>query len=165
MDFARLSSNLIDIINQILSNQNLVNYIGYNSNNPSLLTGTQKVNPATIAPNAQGQRLFAYPFDKEYKADVRTEVHIYYPNIDIVNNGQVSQTIVNFDIVVHKSIWMLLDDGKKIIRPYQIAKFIYDSFHDKKVGKLGNIHFINASHTIINSEYEGLRLTATFTEF
>lgn len=161
VDFERMSSNIIDIIDEILNNKKLVNYIGYNADNPSL----QNVQPKTIAPSGVNEKIFPYPFDDTFTGDVRTQIHIYYPNIDILNNGNVAKTALNFDIVVNKKIWLLKDNGKKIIRPYQIAKYLYESFHGKKVGGLGTIHFLNGSHTMINSEFEGLRLIATFTEF
>lgn len=161
MDFERLSSNIVVAIDQVLKNQNLVNYIGWNGNDPSL----QSVVPSSIAPKATNERIFPYPFDTSYKEDVRTQLHIYYPSLVFQNNGKASQVVMLFDIVVHKSIWLLTDNGKKVIRPYQIAKYIVDTFKDKRIDGLGEIHFLQGSHTVINEQFEGFRLVARFTEF
>jgi hypothetical protein len=161
MNFERLSSNIIVVINEILKNQNLVNYIGWTSDNPS----SQSIVPSSIAPKAPNERIFPYPFDTNYKGDVRTQLHIYYPSFTFENNGKASQVVMLFDIVVHKSIWLVTDNGKKLIRPYQIAKLLVDTFKDKHIDGLGEIHFIQGSHTIINDQFEGFRLVARFTEF
>lgn len=161
MDFKRLSSNIIDIIDGALSNQQLVNYIGHNGNDPSL----QTINPSLIAPKGSEERIFPYPFDTSYEGEVKSQLHIYYPQFKLKNNGNANQVALIFDIVVHKSLWLVTDNGEKLIRPYQIAKCIVDSFADKRIGKLGKIHFVDGSHTIINSDFEGLRLIAQFTEF
>lgn len=161
MDFERMSSNIIDIIGELSKNRKLVNYIAHNGDNPS----TQNISFKEIAPSSKGEKVFAYPFDIDFTSDVRTELHIYYPNFEMDNNGHSSKIIINFDIVVHKSIWLVNDGGKKIIRPYQIAKYIIDSLKGKKIGGLGDIHFIGGAHTIANSKFEGLRLSASFTEF
>lgn len=164
MDLTRMSSNLIDIIEEVLKNQELVNLIGYNGNFP-ILPPNVPVVPKDIAPKGSKERIFPYPFNVDYKADVRTQLHIYYPSFRFKNNGHANEIILIFDVVVHKSIWLMQDNNKKVIRPYQICKQIVDTFKDKKVGQLGEIHFVDGSHTLINSDFEGVRLVAKFTEF
>ncbi|WP_090739293.1 hypothetical protein [Paenibacillus sp. Mc5Re-14] len=161
MNFDRLSSNIITIIGEVLKNQSLVNCIGWNGDNPF----TQKINPSEIAPKGKGERVFPYPFDVTFKEDVRTQLHIYYPNLTFENNGHVGRAIIFFDIVVHKDIWLFMDNEKKVIRPYEIAKLILDSFKDKNVEGLGEIHFVSADHTVVNEQFEGFRIAATTTEF
>lgn len=164
MNLERLSSNLIDIIDAVLSNQELVNLIGHNGNFPIKLPD-KPVNAIDIAPNGKNERVFAYPFDTSYKEDIRTQLHIYYPNFVFKNNNNVSQVIVIFDIVVHKKIWLMMDNKKKVIRPYQIVNQLFKTFNKKRIGQLGELHFVEGSHLIVNSEFEGIRLVAQFTEF
>jgi hypothetical protein len=161
MDFERLSSNLVAIIDEILKNQKLVNYIGYDGNDPESKT----ISPQSIAPKGINERIFPYPFDVNFRDSVRTQLHIYYPHFTFENNSNASRVAIVFDIVVNKSIWLVSDGGRKLIRPYQIAKYIIDTFRDKHIDKVGKIHFIEGSHTIINDEFDGLRLVAQFTEF
>lgn len=161
MDFRRLSVNLIAIIEETLKNQELVNLIGFDGNNPS----NNNVNPKEIAPKAKNERILPYPFDVDYKEDVRTQLHIYYPRISFESNGNASKVVVLFDIVVHKDIWLLMDNGEKVIRPYQISKALIDTFNKKRVKGVGELHFLDANHTPINEEFEGFRLVAQFTEF
>lgn len=167
MNLERLSSNLIDIINEISKNQELVNLIGHNGNFP-ITSPFTPVKFADIAPYGKNQKIFPYPFNTKIKEDevsVKTQLHIYYPNFTFENNNNVTQVIVIFDIVVHKNIWLMLDNGKKVVRPYQIVNQLYKTFNKKTIGGLGKIHFIDGSHVIINNEFEGIRLVASFTEF
>jgi hypothetical protein len=161
MDLTRMSSNLIDIIDEVLKNQELVNLIGSNGNLPV----STPVDPKSIAPKGVNERILPYPFDIEYEDDVRTQLHIYYPSFKFTSNGHANEIILIFDIVVHKDIWLMMDNSKKVIRPYQIANQIVTSMKDKRIGHLGKIHFIDGSHTLINKEFEGVRLVAKFTEF
>lgn len=161
MNFERLSSNIITIIGEVLRNQALCNYIGWNGDNPS----DQNIAPSTIAPRGSSERLFPYPFDVTFKEDVRTQLHIYYPNLTFENNGHAGRAVILFDIVVHKDIWLVMDKDKKIIRPYEIAKLILDTFKDKNIEGLGELHFVSADHTVVNESFEGFRIVATTTEF
>lgn len=161
MNFNRLSSNIITIIGEVLKNQELVNCIGWNSDEPS----KQQINPSEIAPRGKSERIFPYPFDVSFKDDIRTQLHIYYPNLTFESNGHAGRAVILFDIVVHKSIWLMTDDQKKVIRPYEIARLILDTFKDKNVEGLGEIHFVSADHTVINEQFEGFRIIATTTEF
>lgn len=161
MNFGRLSSNIIAVIDEVLRNQTLVNYLGWNGDNPS----AQTISPVSIAPRGVSERIFPYPFDTTFKDDVRTQLHIYYPNLAFENNGHAGVALILFDIVVHKDIWLLIDEGKKVIRPYEIARLILDAFKDKNVEGLGELHFVKADHTVVNEQFEGFRLVATTTEF
>lgn len=161
MNLERLSSNVIYAIDEILKNQTLVNYIGFTGDNPS----NEKVDPSTIAPRGKNERIFPLPFDTTFKTDVRTQLHIYYPNITFENNGNVGKTIILFDIVVHKDIWLLMDKGEKLIRPYKIANLILETFKGEIIQGLGEIHFLEGDHVVVNEKFEGFRLVATTTEF
>jgi hypothetical protein len=164
MDLTRLSSNLINIIDEVLKNRELVNLIGYNGNFPILPPNTP-IDPKDIAPKGINEKIFPYPFDIAYEGDVSTQLHIYYPNFQFKNNGYANEIILIFDVVVHKSIWLMMDNSKKVIRPYQIVNQLVNTFKGKRIGQLGEIHFIDGSHTLINSQFEGIRLVAKFTEF
>lgn len=161
MNFEKLSENIITIIGEVLKDKKLINYIGWNGDNPS----QQSIDPLAIAPKGASERIFPYPFDVNFKEDIRTELHIYYPNLKFESNGHAGRTVVLFDIVVHKSVWLLTDNGKKIIRPYEIANLILNIFKDKNIKNLGKLHFVEADHTVVNEEFEGFRLIATATEF
>lgn len=161
-NFDRLSKNIITIIDEILKNQRLVNYLAIDGDNPST---SSPVPPKTIAPKGASERIFPHPFDITFKDGVRSQLHIYYPEVDFENNGHAGVILILFDIVVHKDIWLLMDKGEKVIRPYQIGSLILESFKDKNIHGLGEIHFVKAKHAVVNEQFEGFRLIASMTEF
>jgi hypothetical protein len=161
MDFVRLSNNIITIINEMLKNQILVNYIGHDGDNPE----SQNIQPKSIAPKGSNERILPYPFDTNFKGTVRSQVHIYYPNLSFENNGYANKTVVFFDVMVHKNIWLVTDNNRKLIRPYQIVGHIIETFKDKHINNLGKLHFLEGNHVVANEEFEGFRLIASITDF
>jgi hypothetical protein len=161
MDLSRMSESIVVMIDEILKNQKIVNLVGSSKSLPL----TEDVPPASIAPMSKNQRITAYPFDIDYLGDVRTELRIYYPEFRFLNNNHVNETIVIVDIIVHKDIWLMSNDGKKVIRPYVIADEIFKHFKHRNVQRLGKLHFIDGAHVMINSEFEAVRLTAKLTDF
>lgn len=157
----RFSSNIINIIDSLLKNQEICNLVGQNGNIPV----EKPVLPQDIAPYGKNERIYPYPFDIDYTDDVRSQIHVYYPSFSFENNGHATEIIVIFDVVVHKKIWLMTDNKKKVIRAYEIIKNIVSSMNDKKIDGIGKIHFVEGSHTIINSEFEGVRLVAKLVEF
>lgn len=155
------SSHIIDLIDEILKNQELCNLIGQNGNLPVKVP----VDPKSISPMGEKERIYAYPFDIDFTDDVRSQLHIYYPSFSFENNANVADISVVFDIVVHKKIWLMMDNKRKVIRAYEIARNIVGSMANKRIGSIGKIHFSEGMHTIINSEFEGVRLVARITDF
>lgn len=160
MSINRLSVILVETIGQLLSNQNIVNYVGHDSNNPE----NANIIPSTIAPKGVDERILPYPFDITYSGDARSQVHVYFPQFDYVNNGHATKVTMYIDIVVNKDIWLVQQGTEKIIRPYKIADLIEDHFKDK-ITNVGKMHFIAGDHLTINPKYDCIRLTINLTEF
>ena len=157
----KFSSNIINIIEKLLDNQEICNLVGQNGNIPV----KNPVLSKDIAPSGIKERIYPYPFDIDFTDDVRSQIHVYYPSFSFENNGHATEIIVIFDIVVHKKIWLMTDNKKKVIRAYEIVRNIVSSMNGKNIDGIGKIHFIEGSHTIINSEFEGVRLVAKLVEF
>lgn len=164
-----MSEKLIIIIDELLSNQNIVNLVGSNSNFPV----NKNVDPKTIAPMAKGQRINVTPFDDDYTDDVRTEIRVYYPEFTFKNNNYVNDSVLIIDIIVHKSIWLMEVNGKKVVRPFHIASEIFDHFRvaerekfkSENMKKLGKIQFTDGRYTLVNKEFDSLRLFARLVDF
>lgn len=151
------SRNLVLLIDECLKNQNLSKLIVYNDNNP---LNKPQVDISTIAPHGSNERYFAYPFDINFKDEKRTQIHIYYPNIKFKNNQNVADNNIYFDIVVHKKIWLYAQSNEKLVRPYQIASLIMDTF-DKSTDTLGVVNFHHVAHVVVNEEFDAIRLVAS----
>lgn len=157
----KFSSNIINIIDEILKNQEICNLVGQDGNIPVATPVLAK----DIAPKGVKERIFAYPFDTNFTEDTRSQLHIYYPSFSFENNGHATEIVIIFDVVVHKNIWLMTDNKKKVIRAYEIVRNIVSSMNGKNIDGVGKIHFVEGAHTIVNSEFEGVRLVAKLTEF
>lgn len=149
MKLENMSYNLVNVIDKVLRNIKLAKYL-YNNTNDPLLT---MVNPTDIAPFGSKERILPYPFDTEFKGEQRSQLHVYFPELEFKNNEHVEDTIIWFDIVVHKKLWLFMENGKKLIRPYEIAKEIVNELE-------GTCDFIGGSHLTVNEEFDSFRLEA-----
>jgi hypothetical protein len=151
MNFLTLSNDLIGLIGKMLNNQELGKLLYYTQSNP---LNQPNLNLVDLAPFGNSERILPHPFDVDYTADVRSQLHIYFPNCVFTNNQIVEDTMTFFDIVVHKSIWTIRDlQNKKKIRPYEIARLI--------IHELSNIcQFEEMTHIAVNDEFQCIRLQA-----
>lgn len=163
--FELLSPNLVTIIDECLQNEELVRLLFFNEHNPYTLPFPNGFQPSVIAPYESHEKIFPYPFNVKYRADQRSQLHIYYPTLHLINNSNVEQTIVWFDIVVHKKLWLFKQDQNKLVRPYEIASKIASHFSDRSIDTVGRLDFLAMAHVTINEEFDGLRLEAKMTTF
>lgn len=148
MKLDELSSDLVKLIEQCLESQTLAKLLYYAVPNPyqqpTLVT-------RELAPYGSKERILPYPFDVNYKADQRSQLHMYFPSVAFKNNMVVEDTLVWIDIVVHKKLWLISNNGKKLIRPYVIAQEVVNALIDP-------CFFFELNHLSVNEEYDCLRI-------
>jgi hypothetical protein len=128
----------------------------------------QKVPANVIAPLGVKERILPYPFDVKFKDEERSQLHIYYPDLQFVNNSNVEEVIVWFDIVAHKRLWLFSQNNKKLVRPYEIASQIprlFDGTIPNTKSTVGNLHFKAMGHVAVNEQFDGVRLEAKMVNF
>lgn len=165
MKLELLSTNLVKIIDKCVNSQPLGQLLLYNGSNP---LSQLPVSPSDIAPYGKDERVIPYPFDIKYKADERSQLHIYYPEVAFKNNSNVEQTMVWFDVIVHKRQWLYMQDGEKKVRPYDIATQIiklFDGTIPDKGSTVGQLNFLAMSHVAVNDEFDGVRIEARMTTY
>ena len=151
MKLQSLSKDLIGLIGNLLDNQRLAKMLFYTDAKP---ISQPSINPVILAPFSKSERILPYPFDIEFTEEIRSQLHIYFPRLEFINNEIVENILVYFDIVVHKSIWTILsENNEKIIRPYEIAKEVIYELKDI-------CSFNEMSHLAVNEEFQALRIEA-----
>lgn len=153
-----LSPNLVLLLDQIIQNNNLVKYLYYNVENP--LAQPNLADNSVILFN----KLWPQPFDEQIATEDFSNLRVYFANIKFENNAIVSDSIVTFDIIVAKSLW-LINTGTPVIRPYEIAKEVVATFRNNSVGTVGRLMFLNFQHMGVNQKFDAIRLTAKMTTF
>jgi hypothetical protein len=160
-----LSPNLVKIIDNCLRSEDLGKLLLYSTQDP---LSNPPVDPSIIAPFGEYERILPYPFDVNYKDEERSQLHIYYPSMEFVNNENVEETHVFFDIVVHKRLWLYMQDGEKLVRPYDIASQVvslFDGTIPTNLDTVGKLNFLGMRHVVVNEEFDALRLQALMTTF
>lgn len=151
MKLLTLSDDLVNLMGGLLDNQALGKLLYYTVSNP---LNQANINLTDLAPFGKYERILPHPFDIDYTEDVRSQLHIYFPRLEFVNNQIVENSLIFFDIVVHKSLWTIRDEAnKKKIRPYEIAKHL---IHELK----GYCDFTEMSHLSVNEQFQCLRVEA-----
>lgn len=156
MKLQTLSDDLVSMMGGLLDNQDLGKMLYYSVSNP---LNQANINLIDLAPFGKYERILPHPFDIEYNADIRSQLHIYYPRLAFVNNEIVENALVFFDIVVHKSLWTIRDvENKKKIRPIEIARLV--------INELKHVcEFIEMTHLDVNTDYQCIRLEAEITRW
>lgn len=160
-----LSNNLVQIIERCANSEELAKLLYYNDSvNP---LSKDIVQADTIAPLGKKERILPYPFDVKFKSEQRSQLHIYYPELNFVGDN-IEEVFVWFDIVVHKRLWLYSQDNKKLVRPYQLASQIarlFDGAIPNTKSTVGKLHFKALGHVAVNEEFDGIRLEALMTNF
>lgn len=165
MKLELLSTNLVKIIEGCVRNDSVAKLLYYNINDP---LSQPSINPSTIAPFGASERVIPYPFDINYKEEQRSQLHIYYPDLQFVNGANVEEVVVFFDIVVHRKLWLFTQNGQKLIRPYEIASNIASQFDGSLPNTkttIGKLDFLGMNHMPVNEEFDCIRIQATMTTF
>lgn len=161
-----LSPNLVQIIEKCANNPILGKLLLHNDNiNP---LSKSEVYPSDIAPFGKSERILPYPFDITFKDEERTQLHIYYPEMAFVASGNIEKATVWFDIVVHNRLWLYSQNGKKLVRPYDIASQItkiFDGTIPDTKSTVGKLDFSVMAHVPVNEEFNAIRLQALMTTF
>lgn len=163
MKLEYLSSNLINILLEILQHQDICKYIHYNQSNP--LQQSDLSLPAVFLlknDDETKKRVFPYPFNPSITIEDQTQLRIYYPSLEFKNGQVVEDGMVLFDIICSKNLW-LIDGG--LIRPYEIMKLIVNNFHDKSIDTVGKLQFKRFNHIFVNDKFDCLRLTGQIVTF
>ena len=163
--FELLSPNLVKIIEGLVRNEELGQLLFYNTDNP---LSQPPVNPSRIAPFGDNEKVAPFPFNTKFTGEQISQIHVYYPDVTLKNNEHVEESIVWFDIVVHKKLWLYTQDNNKLVRPYEIASRI-DSQFDGTISNtkttVGELNFMNVGHVVVNDEFNALRLQAKMTTY
>lgn len=161
MNLSTISSDLVGLLGKLLRDDELIYLVGNDIARP--FEGAKK-SVGELAPLGTDQRFYPYPFNVEYKEGMRSQIHVYFPSMVFVNNDVVEDSVVWFDVVVHKELWLIekrLADGTiaKLVRPYEIVQNIAEII--KRVERDTRdlkIDLISFDHLGVNANYQAIRL-------
>lgn len=147
----KFSSNVIQILREVLKNQNICKYLYYSVSNP--LSQSNIVDTKSLMFN----NLFPYPFNPNINDKDITQLHVYYGKGNFEPHAILADTKLLMDIIIPSTLY-LVNDGGETVRPYAIMSLLTDFFADRVIGSMGYIFFESFVHLNINEKYDCVRL-------
>lgn len=162
MRLESLSNNIVKIMQELSKNQALARLLMYNDINP-FSTSLPDVD-GTLLTNPKNPlcRIFPYPFDPEATIEDGSFIRVYYPNGQFNENEVISETQINIDIIVAKSLWLINDGQRPLIRPYEIMSRVTDMIGKRSAGATIQLQFTGWNHLAVNTKFDAIRLYSDY---
>lgn len=159
----RLSKALTSImLKTIDGNVELAKYLVNNTSKP--LSGSSEIDNHFKFESLIMNKVKPYPFDDSSTTKEGSELRIFIHSGKMNTDGVVRDSLVIFDIIVAKSLWLVSDNGPEL-RPYNVMDCITEQLEDVSIPGVGKLDFVEYAHLMINEKFSGIRLFAEMTEF
>ena len=152
-----MSKNIINIIQQLAKNDGLVRLLVNNNSEP--LSKVVSVNLKDLLnPKSRNSKILPLPFDIEATVEEGTFIRAYYNDGSLNENETISESQIHIDIICAKSLWLINDGEKSLIRPYEIMSRVMDSLGRRSTNNTIKLDFKDYQHLYINSKFDAIRL-------
>ena len=152
-----MSNNIIDIMLALARNEGLLRLIVNNDDEP-MKTPVELTTKQLINPKDYHAKILPLPFDVDATEDEGTFLRVYYNDGELNENEVISESQIHIDIICAKSLWLINDGNKSLIRPYEIMGRVMDMLGRRSVNPTIKLHFNSYQHLYINSKYDAIRL-------
>ncbi len=142
-----------NIGNELVTNQNLLKLINYNTSDALSLSDLTIADIKNITgkgtdPTSQ-QKIYKYPFTNKVLDVAKSELRYFIPSVR-PENIHLSELYINFQIVVHNSI-IELDDNK--LRYWCIVEELLKSLNRFDCGGIGLLYLKSSISIVSWSDY------------
>lgn len=152
-----LSSNIVDIIEELAKNQRLKKLLNYNDKTP--------ISNETVTSNLLLDKIFPYPFDINHKDSQLSNLMVYFDEVAL-DGKAVEKMALYIDVIVHKELYLINDEnGKPILRPYEIVREVVDTLEDRTIKTVGTINVVDVAHQTVNDQFEAHQILAEVTAY
>jgi len=171
MKMESMSKNVVDIMFQLTKNNGLIELLTNNDGSlPLLRDGTalsvkiesSDIRNKLITPNASESKIFPYPFDSEATDTDGSFIRVYYNDGEFNDNEVIAESQLHIDIIVAKSLWLINDGERSMIRPYEIMGRVMDMVGKRSLNSTIKLKFEGYQHLYINSKFDSIRLYANY---
>lgn len=115
-----------------------------------------------LKPDSSHTKIFPFPFNPEATVEEGSFIRAYYNDGEFNDNEVIAESQINIDIIVAKSLWLINDGTRSMIRPYEIAGRVIDMVGRRSVGNTVKLNFQGYQHLYINSKFDAFRLYANY---
>lgn len=150
-----MSKSIVDIMTQLSKNKGLIQLLYNNSDNPfTKIVDTDR----KLIGVSDDTKISPLPFNPEAQQDDASFLRIYY-NIGEFDSAEVVMSgEIHIDIVVAKSLWLINDGKRSLIRPYEIMGRVFDMVGRRSAQPI--VKFEGFQHLPVNSKFDAIRLYA-----
>lgn len=162
MRLESLSKNIVTIMDELAKNDGLARLLVNNVSNP--FSNSLPVIDLSKLTNQKSDlcRIHPYPFDPDAQVEDNSFIRVYYPNGQFNENEVIAETQVNIDIIVAKSLWLIDDGLKKMIRPYEIMSRVTDMIGRGSLNATIKLKFSGWNHLAVNTKFDAIRLYSEY---
>ncbi len=145
---------LLNILNKLLTNNDICKLLYYNDEDPL-------INP-DLADNEvlMFNKIYPYPFNIDIQENATSFINVFIDNFDMKGNSVYINGDIVFLILCHKSLWKI----KGSLRPSKIKNEIFKVFNNQSIGTMGKVKFANGSVFVGNKDYYGYKLRFKITD-
>jgi len=156
-----LSKNVIDIMMVLKENQGLAELLANNTDNPfdSKLPPIDK--NKLINPKSDMCKIFPFPFDPEATIEDASFLRVYYNQGEFNENETIQEISLHIDIIVAKSLWLINDGRRSLIRPYEIMDRVIDMVGKRSISPI-RVKFDGWQHLAVNTKFDAIRLYSDY---
>lgn len=162
MKLESMSKSVVDVVSALAKNEMLGRILTHDVSNPYDLSLEKPIAKDLMNPNSSKAKIFPYPFDPEATELDGSFIRVYYNSGDFNENEVIAESKMNIDIIVSKTLWLINDGKKSIVRPYDIAGRVIDLVGKRSIGNLPKLKFDGYSHLYVNTRYDCIRLYAEY---
>ena len=169
MKMETMSKNIVTVLEQLSKNNALIELLIDNNNElPLLLDGDaleKKITPIIkkniINPTNPDAKILPYPFEAEATTKDGSFIRVYYNNGEFNDNEVICESQLNVDIIVARSLWLISDGNKSLVRPYEIMSRVISMIGRSSVSPV-RLKFSGYQHLYINTKFDAIRLYADY---
>ncbi|SDX95594.1 hypothetical protein [Thermoactinomyces sp. DSM 45892] len=157
-----LSKNIVTILTELAKNEGLAKLLLNDVSTPFSSRLPPIDSNKILNQKSELCRIFPFPFSPEAHTEDHSFIRVYYPNGSFNENEVIAETQINFDIVVAKSLWLIEDGNRKLIRPYEIMSRVTDMLGKRSIGSTIQLKFSGWNHLSVNNRFDALRLYSEY---
>lgn len=160
MKMESMSKNIVNIMTELAKNEGLARLLVNNVSNPFNTPVLDK--NRLIIPDATESKIYPYPFDIEATVKDGSFIRVYYNNGDFNDNEVIAESQLHIDIIVARSLWLINDGSRSMIRPYEIMGRVIDMVGKRSLNSTIKLKFEGYQHLYINPKFDAIRLYSTY---
>lgn len=151
-----MSKNIIAVMQELSKNEGLARLLVNDVSNPFVTPVPNK--SLLINPTSEYAKIFPYPFDVDATVEDGSFLRVYYNNGDFNENETIAESQIHIDIVVAKSLWLINDGARSMIRAYEIMGRIKELIGTRSNNSTIKLEIKSYQHLYINTKFDCMRL-------